>query len=139
MQRLTITIEKEMLEEIDRLVTQQGYASRSEAIRDSLRSALFQSKADHAADSNAYGVFSYVYQHDLRELSKRLTGHQHDHHDISVSTLHVHINHTDCLEVAVLRGESDHLSEYANSVSTQRGVRFAKSGSLCNQASPARH
>lgn len=125
MQRLSISIDDDLLEEVDRLVEERGYSSRSEAARDSLRTAFANAPSASATPSKAYAVLSYVYEHDLRDLSKRLTGHQHDHHDMSVSTLHVHVNENDCLEVAILKGETDHLQEYADKVITQRGVRYS--------------
>lgn len=124
MQRLSVTIDDDLLETIDRLVESRGYASRSEAIRDSLRSAFAEQPASEP--SHAFGVLSYVFEHDLRELAKRLTTTQHDHHHISISTLHVHTNDTDCLEVAVLKGGVEELKEYADGIATQRGVRYAK-------------
>lgn len=126
MQRLSITIDDDLLETIDRLVESRGYASRSEAIRDSLRAALAAEPAAEQASPHAFGVLSYVFEHDLRELAKRLTSRQHDHHHISVSTLHVHTNDTDCLEVAVLKGGTEELKSYADGIATQRGVRYAK-------------
>ena len=125
MQRLSITIDDDLLEEVDRLVEERGYSSRSEAVRDSLRTAFANAPSASATPSKAYAVLSYVYEHDLRDLSKRLTGHQHDHHDMSVSTLHVHVNENDCLEVAILKGETGHLQKYADEVITQRGVRYS--------------
>lgn len=127
MQRLTITVDVDLLDEIDRLVQVRGYSSRSEAIRDSLRAAFATDEpAKSGSASMAYGVLSYVFKHDLRDLSKRLTEHQHDHHGMSVSTLHVHINHDDCLEVAILKGQAGDLQNYSDAIGTQRGVRYSR-------------
>lgn len=126
MQRLTITLDDDLLDAIDRMVDEKGYSSRSEAVRDCLRDGLPKShEGGHHSDRPAYAVLSYVFEHDMRDLAKRLTSHQHDHHDLSVSTLHIHANETDCLEVAVLKGNAGDLRAYADSVSTQRGVRYA--------------
>lgn len=125
MQRLSMTIDDELLETIDRLVEQHNYTSRSEAIRDILRSALAHQSAPSPQASQAFGVLSYVYEHELRDLAKRLTKSQHEHHHLSVSTLHVHTSKTDCLEVAVLKGTVAELEHYADGISTQRGVRYA--------------
>jgi CopG family nickel-responsive transcriptional regulator len=123
MQRITITIDDDLLEGIDALSQQRGYTSRSEAIRDIVRESVTQTPANQHDDAPCFAVLSYVYQHEIRELAKRLVNVQHHHNDLSVSTLHVHVNHDDCLEISVLKGERKRLQQFADSVISQRGVR----------------
>lgn len=124
MQRITITIDDDLLAGVDRLCERRGYASRSEAVRDLVRDAL---APDRAAEGPGpcYGTLSYVYSHSTRDLAKRLTGSSHDH-GVAVANLHVHVSHDECLEVAVLRGSADSMRAYADSVTTQRGVRYGR-------------
>lgn len=68
-------------------------------------------------------MLSYVYEHEKRDLASRLVSTQHHHHDLSVATLHVHINHDDCLEIAVLKGDMGDVQHFADDVIAQRGVR----------------
>lgn len=123
-QRITISIDDDLLETVDRLIERRGYASRSEALRDILREASAREKADLAGGTACYATLSYVFEHETRDLARRLTNTQHHRHDLSVSTLHVHVDHHDCLEVAVLKGSIDDVRAFADSVVTQRGVRF---------------
>ncbi len=58
-----------------------------------------------------------------RDLASRIVSTQHHHHDLSVATLHVHINHDDCLEIAVLKGDMGDVQHFADDVIAQRGVR----------------
>ena len=122
MQRITITLDDDLLDALDRLSRRRGYHNRSEAIRDTLRDALAQETAQ-AQESEGFAVLSYVYEHEKRDLASRIVATQHHHHDLSVSTLHVHINHDDCLEVAVLKGNMHDIRRFADGVTAQRGVR----------------
>jgi CopG family nickel-responsive transcriptional regulator len=124
MQRITITIDDDLLETIDKISAQRGYASRSETLRDLVRDAVTRAQPDVDGDARCYAALTYVYEHETRDLSRRLTTAQHDHHDLSVSTLHVHIDGHDCLEVSVLKGKAEEIKTFADSVVTQRGVRF---------------
>ena len=111
MQRVTVTLDEELLSEVDALMALRGYQNRSEAIRDLTRNGLKQ---------------VYVYDHAARDLSKRLTRHSHDHHDLTLSTLHVHINHDSCLEVALLKGQGSALKQFADEVTSSRSVRYGQ-------------
>lgn len=122
MQRVTITLDEDLLAAIDQRVDAHGYQGRSEAIRDLLRAGLLEPEAgDPAADCVA--TLSYVYDHHTRELSKRLNNTFHSHHDLTMSTLHVHIDHGNCLEVSVLKGPTGQVMELAQHVMAERGVR----------------
>jgi CopG family transcriptional regulator, nickel-responsive regulator len=122
-QRITITIDDDLLNAIDELCRRHHYTSRSEAIRDLVRRAETREQASHHTGSQCVATLSYVYEHHTRDLAKRLTNSQHDHHDLSVATLHVHLDQEDCLEVAVLRGRVEDVQGLADSITSQRGVR----------------
>ena len=124
MQRITITIDDDLLETIDRLSEQRGYTSRSEALRDIVRDAIKGEQSAAEGDTQCFATLSYLYEHETRDLARRLTSAQHHHHGLSVSTLHIHVNDHDCLEVAVLKGTVRDVQAFADSVVTQRGVRF---------------
>lgn len=122
MERITISIDADLLAFVDRLCADKGYGSRSEAIRDMVRDAA---KTEIQSDSQApcVATLSYLYDHETRDLARRLTDRQHDHHALSVATLHVHLDRHECLEVTVLRGPSGELRSFADGVTSQRGVR----------------
>lgn len=124
MQRITISLDDALLSLIDRLSARRGYASRSEAIRDILRDAQSRDAAEQQPDTPCVATLSYVYDHETRELAQRLTSAQHDHHDLSVATLHVHLDHAQCLEVAILKGTRARVTAFGDSLVAQRGVRL---------------
>ncbi|WP_447928444.1 nickel-responsive transcriptional regulator NikR [Vreelandella sp. EE27] len=126
MQRVTVTLDDELIKEVDALMRARGYQNRSEAIRDLTRSGLNQAQTPTELDKVCMGALVYVFDHGARELSRRLTRHSHDHHDLTLSTLHVHINAESCLEVALLKGEGRALQHFADEVTSSRSVRHGQ-------------
>lgn len=123
MQRLTITIDDDLLAEVDDFIAQRGYANRSEAFRDLLRGGLEGVDTGAADDRPCIATVSYIYDHAARELPKRLTKEFHAHNDLAQATLHVHIDQESCLEVTVLRGPSAEVKAFADHVIAERGIR----------------
>ncbi|QCI64154.1 nickel-responsive transcriptional regulator NikR [Phreatobacter stygius] len=124
MQRITISIDDDLLAMIDRLSDRRGYTSRSEALRDIVREAVTSEQAASEDDTPCIAALTYVFEHHTRDLARRLTETQHEHHDLSVASLHVHVDHHDCLEVAILKGSVSAVRRFADGVVTQRGVRL---------------
>jgi CopG family nickel-responsive transcriptional regulator len=123
MQRLTTTIDDDLVAEVDEFIAEHGYANRSEAIRDLVRSGLQAQNTKTQGNRNCIATLSYVYDHAARELPKRLTKDFHEHHDLAQATLHVHIDHDSCLEVTVLKGRGTDVKAFADHVIAERGVR----------------
>jgi CopG family nickel-responsive transcriptional regulator len=123
MHRLTITVDDDLVAELDDFIAARGYANRSEAIRDLARSGLQQSNLEVAQGRECVATLSYVYDHAARQLPKRLTQDFHDHHNLAQATLHVHLDHDSCLEVTVLKGLSSEVKAFADHVIAERGVR----------------
>src|ERR1700733_4928337 len=123
MQRLTITVDDDLVADVDEFIEARGYANRSEAIRDLVRSGLKQSSLEVAGSRDCIATLSYVYDHAARELPKRLTQGFHEHHGLAQATLHVHLDHDSCLEVTVLKGRSSEVKAFADQVISERGVR----------------
>jgi CopG family transcriptional regulator, nickel-responsive regulator len=139
MQRLTITIDDDLVAEMDEFIAQRGYANRSEAFRDLVRSGL-EHAGDHTiGNRQCIATLSYIYDHAARELPKRLTRDFHDHHDLAQTTLHVHVDHDSCLEVTVLRGRGAEVKAFAEHVIAERGVRHGHVVILPIEPSSAHH
>jgi len=126
MQRVTITIDDELAAELDRFMVARGYANRSEAIRDLARSGLQQAAVEVGGPRPCVAALVYVYDHEARELPKRLTRDFHAHHDLAQATLHVHLDHDSCIEVTVLKGSTKKVREFSDQVIAQRGVRHGR-------------
>ena len=126
MQRVTITIDEDLVAELDRYMSGRGYANRSEAIRDLARLGLQQRAMQTGGRKQCLAALIYVYDHHQRELPKRLTSDFHDHHDLARATLHVHLDQESCMEVTVLKGPGQDVQELANHVIAERGVRHGQ-------------
>jgi CopG family nickel-responsive transcriptional regulator len=124
-QRVTITIEDDLLAEVDALVARKGYQNRSEAMRDLARAGLRQVDGP-GDDEPCIAALVYVYDHARRDLPNRLANEFHDHHQIAVSTLPVHMDAHTCLEVAILMGTTAAVRHMADHVTAERGVRHGQ-------------
>ena len=125
MQRVTLSLDDDLLAEVDALIQTRGYQNRSEAVRDLVRAGL-QDTATSSASGPCIAALFYIYDHEARELSRRLTRTFHDHHDLSLTSLHVHLDHGSCLEVSLLKGETQQVRTFADKVITERGVRHGQ-------------
>lgn len=123
MERVTISLDESLLAEFDDFIRRQGYENRSEAIRDLVRRRLQDDTLERKQADFAVGSLSYVYNHHQRDLSRRLTQAQHHSHDLVLSSLHVHLDHENCLEVVMLRGRAEDVRAFADSTTAETGVR----------------
>jgi CopG family transcriptional regulator, nickel-responsive regulator len=126
MQRITIVLDDDLLAEVDRMISARGYQNRSEAIRDLARAGLRHANEQTSPAHDCVAALVYVFDHDRRELSKRLTRSFHDHHDLSLAAMHVHLDHESCLEVAVLQGKTSEVRDLADQIIAERGVRHGR-------------
>lgn len=122
MQRATISMSDEFAEELQSFMTARGYDNRSEALRALAQIGLEHAKQETRPTIGCVATLSYVYDHHIRELAKRLTAASHDHHDLGLATMHVHLDHQNCLEIMVLRGSVETVRAFANAVLSERGV-----------------
>jgi len=125
MQRITTTLDDDLLAEIDDLIKRRGYQNRSEAIRDLARAGLQQARQD-TGKGECFGALVYVYDHSSRDLSKKLTQNFHSHHDMTLATLHVHLDHDNCMEITALRGGAAQVQHFADHIMAERGVRYGQ-------------
>ena len=122
MKRLTMSLDDDLADAFEALVRARGYQNRSEAFRDLLRQDLSNVRLRDRPAEPCVATLSYVYDHHQRRLADRLVDLQHDHHDLTVSTMHVHLDHGHCLETLVLRGRTDAVQAFADGLMAQSGV-----------------
>ncbi len=126
MHRLTISLDDSMAAEIDAFMMAKGYSSRSEAMRDLVRDALVRSSAVGVTTANCVAAVSYVYDYDGRDLALRLERAQHEHHDITISSMRTRLDHRHCMEVTLFRGATARVQQLAESMIAEKGVRFGQ-------------
>jgi len=126
MQRVTITLDDELMGDLDRIIAARGYQNRSEAIRDLARAGIQQAAPETGRSGECVAALVYVYDHAARELSKRLVRNFHGHHEMSLATLHVHLDDDCCMEVTVLKGAAAEVQHLADHIIAERGVRHGR-------------
>jgi len=125
--RFGVSVEDELLQSFDQLIAGQGYANRSEALRDLMRDALVKSRIEDSAETGEIlGSLTLVYDHHANDLTEKMNNLQHDFHNFIVSVLHVHISHDDCMEVIVLRGQAREVRKLADSLLSLKGVKHGR-------------
>jgi CopG family nickel-responsive transcriptional regulator len=129
LERIGISLDKELLEKFDGIIAEQGYQSRSEAIRDLVRKQINRQKLENP-DAEAIGAVFLVYDHHATKLIESLIGLQHSHTPTEslqiISSLHVHLDEHDCLEIIVLRGSVDEINKMAESILSMKGVKLGR-------------
>jgi len=123
--RFGISADERLLERFDALISEKGYVNRSEAVRDLIRNALVEDQWEVGEDE-AVGTVTLVYDHHSTDLADKLTEHQHSHHDAIISTLHIHLDAHNCLEVVVLRGQAREIGRLASQLIGTKGVKHGK-------------
>jgi CopG family nickel-responsive transcriptional regulator len=122
MERFTISLDAKLAHEFDEWIADRGYSNRSEAVRDLLRAELGRPRSPASKPTYCVACLSYVFNHHERDLPERLTQMQHEHHDLAVATMHVHLDHDHCLETVLLRGQTNDVQRFADNLCAERGV-----------------
>ncbi|GJL75643.1 nickel-responsive transcriptional regulator NikR [Nitrosomonas sp.] len=126
MNRFTISLDNQLSAQFDKLMRSRGYTNRSEAVRDMIRKLLETEHLKNESDGDCVASLSYIYNHHESDLANRITAVHHNHHNLTLSSMHVHMDHFNCLEVVFLRGSIQDVTDFANQVIATRGVRHGK-------------
>ncbi len=119
LERISITIEPDLLARLDAFVAEAGHSNRSEALRDLIRSHFVERSDDQ---ERVTGVVAISYDHAQRDLSDKLVHVAHAHHDYVLATTHVHLDQQHCLEMSALAGPKAELERYADHIIGLKGV-----------------
>jgi CopG family nickel-responsive transcriptional regulator len=129
LERIGVSLDKELLSMFDELIGKQGYQSRSEALRDLVRRELSEERLGDPKAGGVAAVF-LVYDHHSTKLTDKLIGLQHSHSLASslqvISSMHVHLDEHDCLEVIVIRGQVGEINKVAQSILSMKGVKLGR-------------
>jgi CopG family nickel-responsive transcriptional regulator len=123
--RIGVAIDSDLLKKFDNLIAARGYTNRSEAFRDLIRDELVE-KAWEQPDSNVVGTVTLLYDHHVRMLNEKLTDLQHSHFHNVLSTMHVHLDHDNCLEVLVVKGKASIVKKIADALLSTKGVKHGR-------------
>jgi CopG family nickel-responsive transcriptional regulator len=124
-ERVGVSLEKELLAAFDKLIAKQSYQSRSEAIRDLIRQQLNAERLNNPA-AKAVAAVCMVYDHHATRLAEKLIDLQHSHILQVISSLHIHLDEHNCLEVIVLRGRVSQIDKMGESILSMKGVKLGR-------------
>jgi CopG family nickel-responsive transcriptional regulator len=123
--RFGISLDPVLLKRFDSLIAKKGYVNRSEAIRDLIREILVKEEWE-IGNKETVGAITIVYSHDTRELTDTLTELQHHFYSSIISSMHVHLDEHNCLEVIVVRGKGKNIKKIADKLIGTKGVKHGK-------------
>ena len=123
--RIGVAIDSDLLVKFDDLITRKGYQNRSEAFRDMIRDELIE-HAGEVPEGIVMGTVTMVYDHHVRMLSEKLIEMQHHEHELVLSTLHVHLDHRNCLEVVVIKGPAARIRQFSDALISTKGVKHGR-------------
>ena len=123
--RFSVSLAPSLLEQLDEMTREKGYENRSQAIADMIRAHLVEHRQKSSKGEIA-GTITLVYDHHRPHLQATLTDIQHDHHEVIISTIHVHLDHHNCLEVLVVRGQAGVIKKIADELIAAKGVKHGK-------------
>ncbi|NIO03884.1 MAG: nickel-responsive transcriptional regulator NikR [Proteobacteria bacterium] len=123
--RFGISMDSRLLRSFDQMIAKKGYSSRSEAIRDLVRDRLVDASWKEEK-KEVVGTITLVYNHEIRELNDRLIEIQHQFHDRIISSLHVHLDQHNCLEVLVVKGKGKDVTRIGERLIGVKGVKHGK-------------
>ena len=124
-ERVGVSLDKELLSMFDELIGTQGYSNRSEAIRDLIRERLSQQQLAKPNAKAVAGIF-LVYDHHSTTLSNKLIELQHSHLLYVIASTHIHLDHHNCLEVIILKGKVKEIQELADQMAALKGVKLSR-------------
>ncbi len=122
-ERFTVSMDDELSARFDAYLRQHGYANRSEAVRDLVRGVLSEQARQQDADRPCVAAVTYLYDHQERDLGRRMTEAHHEQVDLTLSALHVHIDQRLCLETLVLRGPIAATEAFGNALISRPGIQ----------------
>jgi len=124
-ERIGVSLEKELLSVFDQIIEEDGYISRSEAIRDLIRECLSRKQLLDPSAHAVAGVF-LIYDHHETKLPQKLVNLQHSHLLQVIASTHVHLDHNNCLEVIILKGKVKEIEKLGNNIASLKGVKLSR-------------
>ena len=131
--RIGVSLPDNLLNRFDSIIEGRGYSSRSEGIRDSIRNYINQYEWMSDIRGRRVGTITVIYDHTKRGLSNAIADIQHDYSDLIKSSVHIHLDHDNCLEVVIFDGEGELIKEMDERLMALKGVKYVK----LNTAPPA--
>lgn len=128
-ERVGVSLDKELLDRFDSLIGKQGYSNRSEAIRDLIRDQLSQQQLAKPTAEVVAGIF-LVYDHHSTALTNKLMHLQHNHLLHIIASTHIHLDHHNCLEIIIVKGKVKEIQAIADKMASLKGVKLSRTNMI---------
>lgn len=126
LERIGVSLPSNLLQRFDEILSKRGYSSRSEGIRDAIREYIIDYEWISEVHGDRIGVISLIYDHNQRGVGDSLMDLEHEFVGIVVSTLHIHLDEDNCLEVILIKGDAEHIREIRERITALKGVKYVK-------------
>jgi CopG family nickel-responsive transcriptional regulator len=123
--RISVSLPETLLLQLDEMVAERGFDSRSQAIAEMISHQIAAHKKERGSEIMA-GTITLLYDHSTPRLQKLLADLQHEHIHEVISSLHVHLMHSQTMEVILVQGPAAKLQLIADKMITNRGVVSGK-------------
>ncbi len=122
--RFGVSLEEDLLNDLDQLVMLQNFPNRSQAIRYLIKKNLVEDEWE--GNEEVAGAIVLAYDHHKRGLQKISTEVQHNFHHLIISVQHVHLNHDNCLETITVKGKAKDLIKLSNDLISIKGIKHGQ-------------
>ena len=122
--RFGVSLDKDIMEELDNYVVVNSFPNRSQAIRNLIEKYAVEQKWQ--CDNEVAGAIVIVYDHHKRNIDNEINEVQHQFHHLILSSQHVHLDHETCLETIVVKGKASELTALADQIISMKGVYHGK-------------
>ena len=123
--RFTVSVPRALAKQLDQMTREKGYDNRSLAVADLIRAGLVEHH-QNLGNREIAGTITLLYDHHKQHVQAALTDIQHDHYDVIIATLHVHLDHHNCMEVLAVRGKAVLIKRIADELIAAKGVKHGK-------------
>ncbi|MDK2891674.1 nickel-responsive transcriptional regulator NikR [Methanohalophilus sp.] len=124
--RIGVSLPNNLLNKFDSIIMERGYSSRSEGIRDAIRSYINYYEWMNDISGRRVGTITLIYDHTKRGVSNAVADIQHDYSDLIKSSVHIHLDKENCLEVIIFDGDGNDIRELDESLMALKGVKYVK-------------
>jgi CopG family nickel-responsive transcriptional regulator len=122
--RFGVSLEEDLLKALDKYVTENNFANRSQAVRHLIEKNIVEKKWQ--CNNVVAGAIALLYEHQKKEISTKSNDIQHEYFDVILSAQHYHLNHDMCLEIIVVKGTANKLTELSDKLISIKGIKHGK-------------
>jgi CopG family nickel-responsive transcriptional regulator len=122
--RFGVSLEDDLLEDLDQYVRENNFPNRSQAIRSLIEKNIVEKK--WLCNNEVGGAIVLMYDHHKHDINNKAADIQHQHHHLILATQHIHLDHNNCLETIMVRGKANELTDLANKIVSLKGIKHGK-------------